>query len=120
MTLQFIKKHDLSDDVFKGFMVQGRRFYTNEILGEFDMEKNNKTVVKPMNCNGVNGSSVTHASNQNKTYLTLAWTVPKLNYSTNVEFFFTLVQNKTKFWVKQKAQHDVRVKAFYNNGKDST
>ena len=134
MTLQFAPKRvsPSAVSVFKGFMVQARPIKCNWIkivkkkildchqsdktIGEFDMEKNDKAVVKPMICNGRNGSSVTHVSSQDKTYLELTWTSPKLENEndTKVWFFFTLVESKTKYWVKQKAQYPVLVKGHWS------
>ena len=63
-----------------------------------------------MDCSGPN-QPVTHKSPELKSTVKLTWMAPELENDTDVQFFFTVVVNKTTFWVKQAAEKTVKVKA---------
>lgn len=83
ITLQIEKKPGaLGDDEFKGFMVQGFRHGSNEILGKFEVKENDPNV-KSMKCSDVQSSSVTHKSPERKSTVNLTWISPRLEVSSH-------------------------------------
>ena len=85
---------------FKGFLVQGINQESKEILGTFEIAKDDMNV-KKMTCSGTLGSSITHSNNNLKSSITLNWKAPNLKETTCVKFYATVVAGIKVYWVKQ-------------------
>jgi len=99
-----------SPTFFKGFIVQGVKKDSDEILGTFIVNETDKDV-RPMKCNGVDSSSVTHKHNAVKSSVNLTWKSPNIEENTAVEFYFTVMTDKKKFWVRHKAEMLLQLKS---------
>ena len=85
---------------FKGFLVQGINQETNEIIGEFEVTEND-AYSKKMQCYGQLGSAVSHKNPKLKSSVELRWKPPKLEKTTCVKFYATVLVEKKMFWVKK-------------------
>lgn len=79
---------------FKGFMLQARD-NTETRVGEFS---DFPPETQKRNCDN-GGHYITHKDNNDKTGLEFVWTAPN-NGPEKITFVATVVQQKTKFWVK--------------------
>ena len=109
LTLNIMKKSAVTADDFKGFMVQGVNQESGETLGVFDVADDDPYLTK-MTCSGINGGAVSHKSAVLKSNVTLVWKSPdNLANLTMVQFYFTVLANKQKFWAKKEAVNHVQV-----------
>ena len=95
---------------FKGFIVQGRNQETEETIGDF-IVVDDDLYTKKMHCYDKLGSAVSHKNAELKSELTLEWKPPKLDKTTCVKFYATVLVEKKIFWVK-KAINLVQVEKY--------
>ena len=109
LTLNIMKKSAVTDNDFKGFMVQGVNQESGETLGSFDVADDDP-YSKKMTCSGINGGAVSHKSRVLKSNVTLVWKSPDILANlTRVQFYFTVLANRQKFWAKKEAVNQVQV-----------
>lgn len=99
-----------SPTFFKGFIVQAVKMNSEETFGKFIINESDKDV-RPMTCSGVEGSSATHKHNAVKSSVNLTWEAPEIQEKTGVEFYFTVMTDKKKYWVRQKAETSLFVES---------
>lgn len=103
-----ITKIDSSTDDFRGFVVQGVDSSTGDTVGTFDVDGSDAKV-KNMTCNGVEGSTVSHGNANPVSSQSLKWRAPSSQVPRIVRFLFTVVRQRTMYWVRRNGQQQVQL-----------
>merc|ERR1711974_62084 len=96
----------ISGSKFKGFLLQARdsdstsRDSEGKLVGKFSEGVEGSKYLK---CDGMDRATVTHTSRDDKETITFKWMAPSEATGKKVKMFATVVQEKTKFWVKLEA-----------------
>nr|CAH0100360.1 unnamed protein product [Daphnia galeata] len=85
---------------FKGYLVMAFDVNDNsQPIGTFKQPNTGKLI----DCGNGRMNAATHSDSSTKTSVTLEW-IPPPNYSGQVKFRTTFVQNKVTFWVKTESE----------------
>jgi hypothetical protein len=97
---RFVITISSNNGTFRGFLIEARQaggnINTENPLGTWDLDLMNNAA-KLLSCFGL-ATAVTHVNKDEKSQMVFGWK-PPMNYSGNVIFMATVVQEKTMFWV---------------------
>ncbi|XP_072547801.1 putative ferric-chelate reductase 1 [Salminus brasiliensis] len=81
---------------FRGFMLQARRTANGAAVGSFSSA--NTSLFRLHDCFSGMNSTISHASDRNKTNFEATWVAPLTSSPGNIEFCATFVKNYSHFW----------------------
>lgn len=69
-------------------------------MGTFESQDPN---VQATDCDAIEHNTITHVNGQKKTLINATWIAPndETSVKTGVKFVYTVVEEKSRFWVKQ-------------------
>ena len=85
------------DKKFKGFMIKAIND-AGEYFGHFEINQGGPKI-QLMSCGDINGTAITHTSNEEKDQIHALWIRPNVKYNGAVTFQYTVVETFTHFWV---------------------
>merc|ERR1711974_574385 len=108
----------ISGSKFKGFLLQARDSdsTSRDSEGKFAEGVEGSKYLK---CDGMDRATVTHTNREDKEMITFKWTAPSEATGKKVKMFATVVQEKTKFWVKLSAD-EITVESSDTKSKSSS
>ena len=84
----------------KTLSIQARDTIDDKIIGHFETDD---LKVQLKDCDAQESNTLTHVNADKKERITASWVVPQVSGEKKVKFYYTVVEEKPKFWVKQES-----------------